>query len=230
MYPRPARKNASGTAPPFAVIIGAQEAGTTTLFQLLASHPGIRVSNKTWMHSTTVADTPLKVMQRAKDKHFFNWTPDMVTHEALETYLRNFFTGPLDKARKTLLDGTADYFSTAFTPCALKAAFPTAKLVLVLRDPVARTFSHWRHINERNMWMLPTGLIKGKPLAAFPEEVKAEQDWLKEQACTFTDSTKGWNDCFQCNTHHCALYYSTYTVRENMCDFNAGRQGVGRHV
>jgi hypothetical protein len=46
-------------------------------------------------------------------------------------------------ATLTFLDGTPDYMHIPSAACRIAAAFPEAKLIVLLRDPVSRALSHW---------------------------------------------------------------------------------------
>jgi hypothetical protein len=50
----------------------------------------------------------------------------------------------------TYIDGTPDYLQVPAAACRIKAAFPDARLIVVLRDPADRALSQW------NMRMITT--------------------------------------------------------------------------
>ncbi len=118
--------------PPEAYLIGAQKAGTTTLAYLLNQHPHI-----------TVADP--------KEPHFF-------THEwnrGLDWYRERFAGSPDDMC----LDASTSYSMAPLTkaykrgrskdyegvPSRVFSISPDAKFIYLLRDPVERTYSGYRH-------------------------------------------------------------------------------------
>ena len=43
----------------------------------------------------------------------------------------------------TFIDGTPDYLHLPTSACRISKAFPNAKLIIVLRDPVMRALSQW---------------------------------------------------------------------------------------
>lgn len=114
---------------PTFVIAGVQKCGTTSLFQALARHPHV-------------------VRARKKEMHFFdqNWSrgvdwylaqfpelaPDQITGESTPAYSY----GP--RARRRMI-----------------RTLPQARIIMVLRDPVARAYSHYWH-SRRNQEDLPT--------------------------------------------------------------------------
>jgi hypothetical protein len=46
----------------------------------------------------------------------------------------------------TFIDGTPDYIHIPSAACRIAATFSSAKLIVVLRDPVMRALSHWNMI------------------------------------------------------------------------------------
>lgn len=110
------------------VVIGAQKAGTTALFDHLADDPALSLSD-------------------VKEVHFFDdevrdWSkPDYGDYHARFDWGRAAIRG----------EATPIY---AYWPGALEriAAYnPAIKLVLMLRDPVERAWSHWRMEHGRGV-------------------------------------------------------------------------------
>jgi len=110
------------TGPPDFVGIGAHRSGTTWLYQMIVAHPDVAVPPG-----------------RPKEIHFF------------ESFWAGGFT-PADIARyhryfprpegKLVGEWTPRYMFDTWTPRMLAAAAPGARLLVVLRDPVARYMSH----------------------------------------------------------------------------------------
>jgi hypothetical protein len=114
------------------VVIGAQKAGTTALFDHLADDPRLNLS-------------------KVKETHFFDdetvdWAnPDYGAYHAHFDLMQ---PGPMGEATPIYI----------FWPNSLErlAAYnPAAKLVLMLRDPVERAFSHWQMEYARGVETLP---------------------------------------------------------------------------
>ncbi len=102
------------------LIIGAQKAGTTSLFHYLNQHPDI-------------------FMPSAKEVHFF----DLHYETGIEAY-QSLFSEAADSGKVT---GEASPYYL-FHPCVperVKTHLPDVKLIILLRDPVARAFSHYHH-------------------------------------------------------------------------------------
>lgn len=110
------------------LIIGAQKSGTTTLFQLLLEHPEVSVPE-------------------GKELPFFN--KDEVTPESYAAFFQEHFAGQTDD----LLIGkvTPHYLPDPRVPYRLDAILPSTRLIVILRDPVERAFSHYRMSVRRKL-------------------------------------------------------------------------------
>jgi hypothetical protein len=103
------------------VVIGVQKAGTTALFDYLADHPGFAPS-------------------RVKETHFFDDERQDWACPDYEAYHRHFDPAAVG----VRAEATPIYVYWPNSLERLKAYNPQARLVLMLRDPVARAWSHWR--------------------------------------------------------------------------------------
>lgn len=105
------------------MIIGAQKAGTTSLFEDLARDPRV------------VA--PLR-----KEVHYF----DLNAAEP-EGWYRSFFAreSRLRRGDAMAIEATPYYLFHPHAAERARRVIPSARLVVLLRDPVERAFSHWRH-------------------------------------------------------------------------------------
>lgn len=108
------------------VIIGAQKSATTSLYKYLLEHPGI-------------------VMPKSKEAPFFNGVD--VSHESLEEFNEQHF----QHAQLNQLRGKASpqYMSSPDIPTRIINSMPDIKLIAILRDPVARSYSHYRMVKRR---------------------------------------------------------------------------------
>jgi hypothetical protein len=137
------------------LIIGAKRGGTTSLSRYLFAHPDVM---------------PLVPrVQRIKGVHFFDqnfWRG--------ERWYRSFF--PLDAARRiaerrrTHRTGEASPYYLFHPVAAERAArvAPEARIVVILRNPVDRAFSHWRERSRNG----------GEPLS-FEDALDAEEERLR---------------------------------------------------
>lgn len=147
------------------VIVGAMKCGTTSLFQYLAQHPDIIVSKK-------------------KEIHYF----DFGYSNGLKWYRRQFPT-KIQKikrqlsGRRTVTGEASPYYM--FHPHACKrmaALLPDAKLIVLLRNPVDRAFSHYyneiRHERE--------SLALEEAFEAEPERLAGEVEKMMEDEKYFS--------------------------------------------
>ena len=105
-----------GRLPEF-LILGAQKAGTTTLYDVLTQHPDIGSA-------------------RTKELAFF----DRHFGRGVSWYKANF-----PKSVGITGEATPDYIVDPAAPERVKSVLPDAKLVVLLRNPVDRAISHYFH-------------------------------------------------------------------------------------
>lgn len=105
------------------LLIGTMKGGTSSLYRYLAAHPDVRKSSR-------------------KEIHYF----DLNYWRGLSWY-RTHFPIVLPHRREFTLVGEASpyYMYRPHVATRVRATLPHAKLVVLLRDPVERTYSHYRH-------------------------------------------------------------------------------------
>jgi hypothetical protein len=116
------------TLPDF-VIIGGQRCGTTSLYNYLREHP-------------------LVLPAFMKETHFF----DRHYHKGVNWY-RGFFPLSMQKQASQRTDqqsfvageSTPSYLFLPHTPERLAGVIPRAQLIVLLRNPVERAYSHYHH-------------------------------------------------------------------------------------
>lgn len=132
------------------IIIGGQRCGTTSLYRYLLDHPDIAGS-------------------RRKEVHFF----DNNFHRGEQWYSAHFPLSLSRQAREArgrqLVTGEASpyYLFHPRVPRRVRQLVPNAKLIVLLRNPVARAYSHY-HLSVR----------LGFETLPFAEAIKAEQERL----------------------------------------------------
>ena len=132
------------------IIAGAQKSGTTSLWAYLSEHPQV--------------DPPM-----TKEMSFF----DINFHRGMNWYRMHF---PLDTGarshngfgeKKLTGESTAYYMFHPLAPARIAQTLPQAKIVLLLRNPVSRAFSHYQLKLRRRQETL-----------SFEEAIDAEADRL----------------------------------------------------
>ena len=113
------------TLPDF-LIIGAQKCGTTFLYQLLVQHPYVKPAF-------------------AKEVHYFD-----LNFRRDDNWYRSHFPLQMRKSR-TYITGEASpyYLFHPHAPRRASTVVPDVKLVVLLRNPVDRAYSHYQHQVKR---------------------------------------------------------------------------------
>jgi hypothetical protein len=106
---------------PSLLIIGAQKAGTRSLRAYLTAHPG--------------------VTGPTAEVHYF----DQPALPSVWWYRSHFPRRRLRAAHPLVIETTPAYLFSPMAPGRIRATIPDARLIAILRDPVERAFSHYRH-------------------------------------------------------------------------------------
>jgi hypothetical protein len=130
---------------PTCVIIGAQKCGTTSLHSYLAEHPDIGES-------------------QTKEVRYFD-RPDGAHSEL---WYRAHF--PLRGRYRYAIESSPYYLFHPRAPQRMSAVLPDAKLIALLRDPVARAHSHYHHDCAHGRETLPFGEALEVEAARIPAE------------------------------------------------------------
>ena len=125
----PRRVTADKRALPNMILLGAQRAGTTSIHSHLGKHPGVYLS-------------------KTKEIHYF----DNYQEQGLDWYRSHFPTRGWIEGRSRELgyemaigEGTPYYLFHPEVPSPIHEAIPSVRLVVLLRNPVDRALSHFRH-------------------------------------------------------------------------------------
>lgn len=141
---------------PRLIIPGAMKAGTTSLFAYLEGHPQLAPSHE-------------------KEVHYF----DMNFHRGPGWYARRFPRpqGRAPAAAPLPFESSPYYLFEPRVPARIRELVPDVKLVILLRDPVDRAFSHY-HNNRR----------LGRENLSFEDAIDAEEERLAgEEARLLSD-------------------------------------------
>jgi sulfotransferase family protein len=123
---------------PTALIIGAQKAGTTALYAWLRRHPA--VAGPAW-----------------KEVNYF----DRRYAKGERWYRGNF---PVARGATVVLEATPGYLFHPLAPLRVRGLLPAARLVALVRDPIARAYSHYQH-----------EVTLGREPLAFEDAIEAEE-------------------------------------------------------
>ncbi len=133
---------------PQVYIAGVKKGGTTSLFHYLLKHPRVL--------------SPFR-----KEVKFYLY---MYNHQSVRWYRANFpWASQLQQGYLTV-DATPNYAYHPRFVEQVQAVAPDAKIILLLRNPVQRTLSHYFQNRQRNLEPLP-----------LEEALKAEEERLSEE-------------------------------------------------
>jgi hypothetical protein len=160
------------------LIIGAQKGGTTSLYKYLGQHPDFAPALR-------------------KEVHFFSGE-----YERGLAWYRAFFPTRARSERHLRATGVRLQTGEAtpyylFHPLAarrVRADIPDARLIVVLRDPVKRAFSHYQHTKSRGQESLSfADALEAEAERLAPAEGRAREDesdaWLAHK--TFSYMARG---------------------------------------
>lgn len=121
------------------MIIGTQRGGTSSLFKYLSYHPEIRASIR----------KEVEFFNRFGSQHGVSWNR---AHFPLTTQRHQ-----ANRAGRQLLtfEATPVYLDHPHTPRQVAEMMPEVKLIVLLRDPIARALSHYHHMTRLRLENLP---------------------------------------------------------------------------
>jgi hypothetical protein len=136
---------------PDCLIIGAQRAGTSSLYRNILQHPGVQGATR-------------------KEVHFFDQN-----HGQGPNWYRSFFAAPSPGESPRLgIEATPYYLYHPAVPRRVKALLPEARFIALFRDPVERAYSDYLHARQRGLE--PLGLAEA--LDAEPDRLRGEEQRL----------------------------------------------------
>jgi Sulfotransferase domain len=146
---------------PTGLIVGAQKAGTTALYAWLREHPA--VAGPSW-----------------KEVNFF----DRRYPKGERWYRGNF---PRARGRSVVIEASTGYLFHPLAPERAKRLLPDVRLVALVRDPVARAYSHYQH----EVALGRESLSFDEAIAREEERMEGELDRMRADPAYF--SYAWWN-------------------------------------
>ncbi|MCC6301280.1 MAG: sulfotransferase [Gammaproteobacteria bacterium] len=167
-----------GRAAPDFFIIGVQKGGTTSLYNYLARHPAVLPAAE-------------------KEVHYFT---DNYRHGGL--WYRERFPTRYHKFRRMLRlrarvltgEATPYYIFHPHAARRIRGHYPGARIILMLRDPVERAYSHYRYHVKLGVETLDfEGAIAAEPkrLEGELEKMMADETYLSERYKLFSYLRRG---------------------------------------
>jgi len=153
-------------------IVGAPRAGTTTLYDYLKRTEGVFMSPKKEPHYFSQAISHTKAPHAIRDK---------------KKYL-SLFNGV--KNEKAVGEASSSYLWDPLAPQLIHKQFPEAKIIIILRDPIERSFSnyYWRIGSGRKFSSFYDAIQKSLQVKDdFFKGVIIEGSWYYEQVKRYLD-------------------------------------------
>lgn len=141
------KASSRGRVLPAFLVLGAQKAGTTSLFEILGQHPAV-------------------IPPRLKEVNFFDkdWSKGLDHYRA--TFPREAEIKALERAGHApamTFDNTPSYLYHPRVPKRVRETLPDARFVALLRNPTDRAYSHYLH-----------AVALGREALSFEEALDAE--------------------------------------------------------
>ena len=150
------------------IIIGEAKCGTTSLYNYMIQHPKIKSA-------------------LTKEINYFNWH----YKKPLKWYKAHFPTSLEKKINKNMMkqnfltgEATPLYLFHSLVPKRIYDLIPEVKIIVCLRDPVKRAYSHYNDL----------GVRLGDDKRTFDEAVRSEIEMIKEKKFDMTSFEYGFED------------------------------------
>jgi hypothetical protein len=162
------------------LVIGAQRCGTTSLYEYLCAHPNVK-----------------RHKGATREIHFFDWQ-----YEKGFGWYRSRFPRVRDTGCITGETSPAYIFDTA-VPARVKRHKPYVKLIVLLRNPADRAYSHYYH-NKSNK-MEPFTFRKALEAESGRQHYAKYREWLNWSYLArgrYVEQLVRWFQYFPCEQFH----------------------------
>ena len=149
----------SRLVPPNFFLLGAGKCGTTSLYHALKQHPQIHMSE-------------------VKEPSFFS-----SGFQVIKNPIEYFNLFPEQEGKLRYGEASHVYFTAPETAPVLRQLFPDAKFVLILRNPVNRAYSLYRHMRRMGV----------EPIATFEQALETEDRRFSDPGYPATCGQYFWN-------------------------------------
>jgi hypothetical protein len=152
------------------IIIGVQKCGTTSLYNYLTQHPEIESAI-------------------SKQPHYFdiNFGKKIIWYKShFPLYIKKVFYKKILKKQFITGEASTDYINHPLVSKRIKESLPNVKIIIILRNPVKRTCSHYQMNKKTNDEKLPILSALKKDLEQRPKKEKE----VKEKGIFFSEYFK----------------------------------------
>lgn len=130
------------------IIFGCARSGTVALNRYLNQHPNISMASR-------------------KEVHFFNKN---IHHNQGQYWYRSFFPMKIFSKKLIVGESTPDYIYNPDVAKRIKKILPHVKLIVVLRNPIDRAYSHYQYMVRTK-----------RENISFEDAIESEQDRIKDE-------------------------------------------------
>ena len=196
-------------------LIGAAKSGTTALAATLGQHPAIApLPIKEPGHFSTDLRTPVfssryNRLLQWDEAAYFKKAPFEERHIGFVESESNYQklvdqTATKQSDHKYVLDASTSYLCSVKAPAELRHYAPDAKIVLILRNPIERAYSHYT-------MALKYGMEQESPLQAFKREAELSPAHWGQDECYlelgyYAKQLECWLECFPLDQLHIIWY------------------------
>lgn len=153
------------------LIIGTQRGGTTSLWEYLRAHPDV------------------VIFKTRKEIHFF----DKKWGRGLEFYRQQF---PSKKGKQITGEATPNYLFYEKALPRIKAMFPKIKIIILLRNPIERAWSHYLLMRNQGKEHLSFGKALKVEKRRIKQSREALQDFSYRSRGIYIEQIKRWFSAF----------------------------------
>lgn len=168
-------------------LAGAAKSGTTSLYQVLRRHPEICcpiVKEPNFFSNLGKSEDIVGPGAGPGDKGTV-WTDTPAKYRSLFR---------VEPQHRFLLDASVSYLYSSKAAAYMAAAHPDAKVIIVLRNPVDRAFSHYKHLVRDGRESLP--FEKALEMEGERRRQGWEFSWHLKNMSLYSEQIKRYLDCF----------------------------------
>lgn len=145
---------------PIFFVVGAQKAGTTTIYALMRQHVDLFLPDLKESHFFSLP---------SPEHHYKDTAADRMNKTAIRSQ-QSYAALFEDSGTRVCGEVCPTYLYPDFVAERISNSIPNAKIIIMLRNPIDRTFSAYRHMKSRGA---ETALSFDEALALEPEHIKA---------------------------------------------------------
>lgn len=176
--------------PPDFFIVGAMRAGTTSLHHILDSHPDVFIPRRELFFFDSDDFEEHAEEHRAPGGGWRHRDFEAELNDALPLYQAHFS----DAGGRRIGEDSTTYLTAAQAPARIRRLRPDARILISLRDPVARAWSHYWHL-----------LSSGRMLLSFEDALLSQRGTLLKRS-DYAPALARWRAAFPPEQLHVTIF------------------------